>query len=199
MGSADPRARPCPWLQGQEQQSHPWLCPCPWLWVAGRGAVGQAWTCPAGVFEPGGVGEPRAGWAGGVPAEQGSEGGGGSWQCVCPGPECWWSCLCLRPRLSCCLWAPRLCAGGRLQLRLLPGEEGNLSCRLVSCAREFNISSSSRAASICCGRAAEYSLPTRRPTVPSRPGGFQLWCEFWGLRRGQGGQGTDPALALDWH
>ncbi|KAK1333949.1 hypothetical protein QTO34_004947 [Cnephaeus nilssonii] len=52
------------------------------------------------------------------------------------------------------------------------GRRRNLSWLLVSCAREFNISSSSRAASICCGRVAEDSLPPGGPTCPAGPGAF---------------------------
>lgn len=53
--------------------------------------------------------------------------------------------------MSRCRWAPWFSAWGPSScLRLLPGEEGNLSWLPESCAQEFNVSGSRRAAPICC-------------------------------------------------
>lgn len=65
---------------------------------------------------------------------------------------------------------------------LLPGEEEELELTVVSCALEFNISSSSRAARICRGQAA----PVFITTLPSRLSpASRLWEPGPGPQRGR--------------
>lgn len=76
------------------------------------------------------------------------------------------------PSPSCCPQAPRFSAWGPdSRPWLFPGEEEELELAAVSCALEFNISSSSRAAPICCRRAAlVFITALPGPAEPCRAG-----------------------------
>lgn len=79
---------------------------------------------------------------------------------------------------------------------LLPGEEEELELTVVSCALEFNISSSSRAARICRGQAA----PVFITTLPGRPSpASRRWEPVPGPQRGRVRTPRPlPARSTDW-
>lgn len=94
---------------------------------------------------------------------------------------------------------PRPCVlhpGAWLPPWLLPGEEEELELTVVSCALEFNISSSSRAARICRRQAA----PVFITTLPGRPSPTsRRWEPGPGPQRGRVRTPRPlPARSTDW-